>query len=342
MSPDARSRVLGCLFGGAVGDALGAPIEFLSLDQIRVTYGPDGIRDPADTSDQGGRITDETQLTLFTAEGLIRARTGDRVEFVHQALLRWLDTQDFTAPGGRMGARGWLVDVAGLRQRRGPGMSTLASLGSGVRGTRDEPINESKGSGAVVRVAPLGLVAADDPFELGCDLGATTHGHPTGWLAAGAQAHLIWRLMEGDNLESGLDSALARLAGMDGHEECTAGLQSAISAASDTDAEPAPEAVTALGEGWVADETLAMAAYCSLVAGNDFAAAVRLAANHSGNSDGTSAVTGTLLGALHGIDAVPADWRDTLGLADVIETVGEDLMALREGREADPERYPAD
>src|SRR4051812_22808038 len=86
-----RPRVLGCLLGGAVGDALGNPVEFLSLGQIRHRFGPGGL-----TTMVSDEVTDDTQMTLFTAEGLIRRELHgtDTVTSVRNAYLRWLDTQE--------------------------------------------------------------------------------------------------------------------------------------------------------------------------------------------------------------------------------------------------------
>jgi ADP-ribosylglycohydrolase len=67
------NRCRGCLLGGAVGDALGAPVEFMSHSQIVSRFGPHGIRDFAPAYGRTGAITDDTQMTLFTAEGLRRA-----------------------------------------------------------------------------------------------------------------------------------------------------------------------------------------------------------------------------------------------------------------------------
>lgn len=63
-------KIKGCLIGGAVGDALGYPIEFMSIEQIRYKYGPSGITDYVDT-----QISDDTQMTLFTLDGLLYAKT---------------------------------------------------------------------------------------------------------------------------------------------------------------------------------------------------------------------------------------------------------------------------
>lgn len=91
-----HDRVLGSLLGGAVGDALGAPVEFSSLRDIREDHGPGGVTGYVpDWRGALGLITDDTQMTLFTVEGLLR---GGDVQAVRQAYLRWLDTQDHRTP----------------------------------------------------------------------------------------------------------------------------------------------------------------------------------------------------------------------------------------------------
>lgn len=100
-NPDLDSRIAGCRLGGAVGDALGAPVEFWSLARIRRQFGPGGIRDFVPAHGKVGAITDDTQMTLFTAEGLIRAHlsqtdspaTDRAAECLHRADPRWLATQ---------------------------------------------------------------------------------------------------------------------------------------------------------------------------------------------------------------------------------------------------------
>lgn len=94
----------GCLLGGAVGDALGAPVEFMSIDQIHYRFGPGGIRDFAPAYGLVGAITKYTQMTLFTAEGLIRAAVREALRgachpptVIHRAYVRWLTTQGYDA-----------------------------------------------------------------------------------------------------------------------------------------------------------------------------------------------------------------------------------------------------
>lgn len=156
----------GCLFGGAVGDALGWPVEFLSMEEIRGKYGRDGILDFVEASGGIGAITDDTQMTLFTAEGLILAHRRELETHVptqwesavHRAYLRWLSTQGESVP--RMVDEGWLLSVTGLHHRRAPGSTCLSALESGRMGTVDRPINDSKGCGGVMRAVPVGLFCA--------------------------------------------------------------------------------------------------------------------------------------------------------------------------------------
>jgi len=70
-----------------------------------------------------------------------------------------------------------------------------------------------------------------------------------------------------------------------------------------------------LGEGWLAEEALAIAVYCALVA-EDFAHGVKLAVNHSGDSDSTRAMTGNILDALVGAAGIPQGWLERLELRD--------------------------
>ncbi len=338
-----RASFRGCLLGGAIGDALGAPVEFDHLAVIRRRHGPAGVTGYPGP-DGRGAITDDTQLTLFTAEGLIRADNRLRgrgiasVEaVVHGAYRRWLRTQ------GRGGDEpdpydGWLVGLPGLNVRRAPGATCLAALESGTRGTREAPINNSKGCGAVMRMAPVGLVA-EEPFELGGELGALTHGHPTGWLAAACFAELVGRLVRGESIQEAAHFAQDSLRRVPGHEETLRAVQRAVALAAE--GSPSAERVESLGRGWVAEEALAIGLYAALVA-RDFAHGVLLAVNHSGDSDSTGSIAGNLLGLEHGEGALPAAWVAGLELAEVIGTVGDDLWEVRFGRREVEEGWAVD
>ncbi|HEX6938204.1 MAG TPA: ADP-ribosylglycohydrolase family protein, partial [Longimicrobiales bacterium] len=345
------SHYRGCLLGGAVGDALGAPVEFLDLAAIRAMYGPDGITDFDEAYGRVGVITDDTQMTLFTAEGLLRAhnRWSNRgicnpASVVHGAYLRWLHTQGVEPlepldPFGPDPLDGWLVHVPELHSRRGPGHTCLAALRSGEMGTVENPINDSKGCGGIMRAAPVGLfVNAMNVFRLGCETAAITHGHPSGYLAAGCLAVIVHGILEGRTLEEAVADALDVVASRPGADECVRAIEAAVRAV--RTGAPSAETVQRLGAGWVAEEALAIAVYCALVAGDDFAAGVRLAVNHSGDSDSTGAITGNILGALLGEDAIPERWRERVELRDVIVQLADDLYTGWRDDDEWQERYP--
>jgi ADP-ribosyl-[dinitrogen reductase] hydrolase len=324
-----RAHFRGCLLGGAVGDALGAPIEFKSHDEILSEHGPAGLRDYVVAYGRLGAVTDDTQMTLFTAEALIRAEhcrvqspSARTAGVAWYAYLRWLETQgEVVRRRGIPDEEGWLLRVQGLHARRAPGATCLSGLKKGRMGTREQPLNESKGCGGVMRIAPAGLTGAP-AFALGSELAAITHGHPTGWLAAGYLAQLVQEVAGGATLDEGALRALEVLRRHPGHEETAAAVEKALWLSR------APRATTAdviqLGTGFVAQEALAIGLYAALAA-ESYDHGVLLAVNHGGNSDSTGSIAGTLLGMALGEQAVPRRWVERLELRDVIEQVADDL-----------------
>ncbi|MEP7311489.1 MAG: ADP-ribosylglycohydrolase family protein [Pseudomonadota bacterium] len=355
---DSRSRYRGCLLGGAVGDALGAPVEFLSREEIRRRFGARGISDYVPAYGRLGSITDDTQMTLFTAEGLMRGLVRQAWRgmaspevMVGAAYLRWLHTQG-EKPSTRHEAMldGWMMFHRELFHRRAPGNTCLEAL-CAKESAGCAAHNDSKGCGGVMRVAPVGLftlaqhgspVPLQD-FDWGCSFSRLTHGHPSGILPGGVFAVLVGMLAGGGALDEALGVAIGLLKERPSHAETLTALERAReSAASGMDA---VRAIDALGQGWVAEEALAISVYCALVS-RSFEAGVLLAVNHSGDSDSTGAITGNLLGAALGIDAIPDRWLAPLELREVITQVADDLHDLRTSRNDDPDlekigaRYP--
>ena len=337
-SPTVEMRISGCLFGGAVGDALGAPIEFDSIERIRKRFGPRGVTDYHSAYGRRGSITDDTQMSLFTAEGLIRAYVRGTLRglsyppsVVDHAYARWLATQGENS--SRWDARefdGWLVTNRGLHATRAPGDTCLSALRASRMGTRAEPLNDSKGCGGVMRIAPVGLLGEEFPgerFDLGCDIAALTHGHPSGYLTAGVLAEVVNALVWSHaTLDVALDGASERLRRAPRHRETLEALEGARGLAT-SEVELSPEAIATLGGGWVAEEALAIGVYCALVA-RDFEHGVLLAVNHSGDSDSTGSITGNLLGAIHGYTEIPARWIDDLEMPELIESLCRDWNTL--------------
>ena len=339
---DPQDRFAGCLLGGAVGDALGAPVEFMKLAQIRASSARPGCAAMCLAPTGVGRITDDTQMTLFTAEGLIRSGVRSRFRadaspraMVAYAYLRWLRTQGERTRAGLeadAGGDGWLFGHRELHQRRAPGLTCLSALRAML--SVDEPaLNNSKGCGGVMRVAPVGLFAwrlgwtPELAFETGTQVAGITHGHPTGELAGGALAVMILALADGANLAQAVYAAKQCLLPRPGHEETLAAIERADRLA--RSGTRYDLAIARLGEGWVAEEALAIALYCALVAGS-FSEGVLMAVNHDGDSDSTGSITGNLLGTLLGVQAIPQQWLEPLELRDVIAELAGDLYGFAE------------
>lgn len=351
-------RFAGCLLGGAVGDALGAPIEFYNIAQIRRQYGPDGLDHYVEGTGDSGIFTDDTQMTLFTAEGILRAHnraslrgiSGAQNAILYQSYLRWLYTQGIrpqSMPQG-MGIydveNGWMMKQHGLFKLRAPGNTCLGALASGKYGTPNEPINNSKGCGGIMRAAPVGLFYNHDArlaFEYGCESAALTHGHPSGYLSAGFLACVIACLLSGEELPSAIDASIHILCTWKNHQECLKAVEQAQQMYAQKTG-PSPENIETLGGGWVGEETLAISLFCALHFEHDFRGGVLAAINHSGDCDSTGAVTGNILGAMLGRQAIAKEWLNKLEMADVVEEMAGDLFLRIDHQDEDgwSKKYP--
>ena len=336
-----ETRVLGCVLAGAVGDALGASVEFLSIETIRQKYGERGITGIGLVSGDS-EITDDTQMTLFTLEGLIRAHvrnrtlgTSDPIPVIQHAYQRWLHTQGVAWAGCLPTPipalpDGWLITERQLFARRAPGRTCITALRGFAAGREvgspTNRLNDSKGCGGVMRAAPAALWT-DDPseaFDLGVRIAALTHSHPSGYLFAGVFAFLVHQLLRDVPLAEAVSLAISLLKQWEGHEEQLAMLDTALRLAKH--GQVTPEVLAAeLGGGWVGEEALAIAVYAALAA-DTVSDALRLSVNHSGDSDSTGSICGNLLGAYHGIGAIPAEWLMQLELKDAMTGMVRDAL----------------
>jgi ADP-ribosylglycohydrolase len=329
-APALAGRILGCLFGGALGDAFGYPVEFKSWAEIREKFGEAGLLEPHAL---GGRlvVSDDTQMTLYTADGLLAgiapgaARDRDQIlTRIRLAYMAWFRSQ----------REEWTTGPTGLGQYRelwtvrAPGSTCLSALRAGGRGTPEAPINDSKGSGALTRVAPLGLlpvIGADEAFDLAHAAAALTHGHPAGRLSAAAFASLLRDLLAETPLTAALGRMEARLDKAAGGQQVLAAVLAARAlAAGDT---PPRDATAKLGQGWNGDEALAIGLYAALKA-DSFEDALRLAANHDGDSDTTASIAGQVWGTLYGVDVLPHGWIRRLDVLEPLCDVAARLIAL--------------
>jgi len=332
---------LGCMLGGALGDALGWAVEFSKLDEIKETYGESGIQEPDLFGENYAEVSDDTQMLMFTAEGLLIAFSNyfqeDPIKSIFKAYLRWIYTQGYRK---YKDTRGWVVNIPGICSQRAPGSTCLYSLRAGVMGTLEKHINNSKGSGGVMRVAPIGLMYRDieEAFDIGMKCGAITHSHPTGYLASGTMSAIICELVNGKSLNEAIDNAEAILKTKTNYQEVYNLLLKAVDYAnSELDAD---FCIKELGEGWTADEALAIAVYACLKSNQDYKTAVRLAVNHDGDSDTVGIIAGCIMGTILGLKNLPKDWVEKIEFKNELTTLAEDLFTQFQDTSEWREKYP--
>ena len=319
--PAVVDRILGCLFGGAVGDAFGYAVEFDRLVEIKRRHGPDGLTDPVL---KGGKfvVSDDTQMTLFTAQAV--AEGGDVVAF-SEAYRDWHRTQ--TERGPFSNAQG-LLRWPELWAHRAPGNTCLSALASGRIGTLQNRINDSKGCGGVMRVAPIGLNKEwneETVFNLAVQAAAVTHGHPSGFFSAGALAVMVRILLEGGTTTAAFVRATEALSCQAEADETLDAMRQAFQFAGLSDRHKRDVAEGRLGEGWVGEEALAIALY-SVLTTSDFKGVMRIAANHDGDSDSTASIAGQLFGARQGLSQILWSWVSNLDVFDALCEAAEPLV----------------
>lgn len=334
-------KIRGCLIGGAIGDALGYPIEFISYNEVLGKFGEQGI---TEYQKENGvvLISDDTQMTLFTACGLLNALTDKKrtksqkkiSKYIYQAYLDWLETQG--AKDRYHESRKhttWIADIPELHSSRAPGHTCIQALISGKMGRVDRPINYSKGCGGIMRTAPFGLISSftvDKAFEEACNAAAITHGHVLGWLSAGVQTDIIHRLVfEAQPLKEAISNSLDDLMRhypCDGSRELIEIINRAIELTQNENSDY--DNISSLGSGSTGEEALAIALYANLKYANDFDKVILCAVNHNGDTDSSGAVAGNIIGAITGYTAIGDEWKKDLELFELIISVANDLAFL--------------
>ena len=348
VAPSFESRVHGSLLGGALGDSLGYAVEFDSIAAIRAHYGAAGLTSFGQLKD-ASHFSDDTQMTLYTVDGLVEALewandgvAADEIACLWLAYLRWLNTQDVAvASSAPVPQPRWIDAQDVLRHRRAPGNACLSGLATGQMGTVARPVNpDSKGCGTVMRSAPFGLIphiSREAVYKLSSDAASLTHGHPSARLSAAAFSLLIHHLVAGHDVRTAANEALHYVNGVPTKapelgERLAAALQLSLQSTILN-----PEDLTAaLGEGWIAEEALAVGLYSVLATSgtspaDHFRNAIAVAINHSGDSDSTGSIAGNILGAFYGEECLPGDWLEALEAPGVIRGMAGRLLAVTTG-----------
>ena len=309
-----RAHYAGCVVGLAVGDALGMPTEFLSLAEIRARFGPDGVTDLEEGAWPAGHFTDDTQMTLALAEGILAAGTEASLDAIMAEVSR-----EFVA---------W--DEAPVGGHRAPGNTCRTgcrNLAAGVP-WREAGVAGSKGCGTAMRAAPVGLAWPGEYErirEVGVAQSLATHDHPCARAGSVAVAALVSMALEREHPSRMLERVIALTGEVS--DEFATHLQR-VSVALEAEEE---DAWALLGEAWVAEEAVAGALYCFLRSPEDYRATVLRAANTEGDSDSLACIAGAISGAYNGLAAIPEDWRHRVERAEYLLSVADRLFEAAGG-----------
>jgi ADP-ribosylglycohydrolase len=270
-------------------------------------------------------------MTVFTVEALLRTANGGSLDLktaindLRHAYRDWYYTQ---RPRPEYQPVGVLATDYRMQKCQAPGRTCLCAISEGCNGTVRHHINDSKGCGGVMRVAPIGLISSLSPrdaFRLGASAAALTHGHPTGFYCSGVMAAIVRLLIDGTGLKEAAQQAIDIMDGLPQSDETYNAVTKALKLAAD-DTPASPKQIARLGQGWVGEEALSIALYACLKA-ETYEDAVILATNHSGDSDSTASVAGQLYGAWQGNTAVPVLWAKDLDILDILLDFGEKMTA---------------
>ena len=350
-----QDKCRGSLIGGAVGDALGYAVEFSSLNTIHKKYGVNGISDYDLNLDGIAEFSDDTQMSLFTAQGMLSAMMArvkskeDMIAYLTTAYIYWYDTQ---IPPPIPRANSWLSNYIELWNQRAPENTCMEAMAA--IWDDEEVYNNSKGCGGVMRVAPIGIFSAAHPRLLDLEHAGylaghaadITHKHPLSTYSSMALAMIVADCIAHEKVNQEkfqfiVINRVFKLLGLYFKEESQLSelqklvqqaIDFAVSGKTDTDS------IRELGEGWVAEETLAIAIFSVMRYIDDYEKCIRCAVNHDGDSDSTGAVAGNIIGAILGYSAIPQKYLTNLELHDVLLSVADDLGGFSSSEQM-KERY---
>lgn len=315
-----EKTILASLLGGAIGDTVGADIEFLTYDEI--------IRRPPGSAwrvseDYGvyGAITDDTQMTLFTAEGIIEAanRDADLIDCVQAALIRWYDTQR-----GISTLTGLASDPR-LIASRAPGMSCLRSLKLASEGGKAVA---GYGCGTIMRVAPVGLAFDDNVFQIAKDTSKLTHDTEIASCSAAVWAVLINKVAHGQDFEKALEDVVFGKC-VPKRTKVMRMIVSNLKAVLEADISyPTHHHIEQFGQGFYAEEALFIATYACRAA-KTFEDGIIIATHHGGDSDSVGAIAGNMLGMMFPLETMTSKWAQQVECLDVIEKIANQLHNTR-------------
>ena len=330
----------GCLLGLAVGDAMGYTVDSKSLTEICEDYGPNGLLG-YDLVNGYAEVTSYTQLAAFAANGLLLGLTRGRlrgvmappVRYISLAIREWSRSQHYCEQEKN---HCWLSSVPELKRRRCMDTWMLSTLSREPLGTMEEPVNRSDHPASLTEVVPIALLAKDlglppeETVRLGAEAVALTHGDPDAFLSAAALTYAMGKIVSEEtvNPEALARETLNAIQLQFGREygqttKLWELAQMAMTLAESNDISQM-EAMERLGCR-TAPEVLAGVLYTCITCKKDFDAAMITAVNHSGRSAAVGAITGAILGARMGEEALPEFYLESLEPTPLLLELADDL-----------------
>lgn len=316
-------KVRGCLWGLALGDAFGQPVEFDTVDEIKYDYGENGIQDVPDRA----IWTDDTEMTIANIQALSTLGPTETIMNTHnqriggvfaQSFIEWMENPGYSPGNTCMCAAEILEEI-------------------GPENWENRDKNNSKGCGSAMRAAPIGLWFAQCINNLDCKRkfikiseiqSELTHGHKAATAAALASSYAVALAMNGikpsemiahvkdlcGSIHQDFDSAMERL-------------EESLKSQSSGECNDI-EALSHIGQGWVGEQAFALALYSAIRFEEDFKNCMRLAVNHSGDSDSVGCIAGSILGAYLGFSLLPDEWIENLAEKDRYSAVVDSVCAI--------------
>ncbi len=298
IDPEIARKVKGYLWGAACGDALGMPVEFLSLPEIRNVYGKQGIEEPVEDA----LWTDDTQMIIYLAKALIKGAekdTSELMDLIAQEFINWLDNPGI-APGNTC-------------------VYSVMNLLEGIHWT-SSGLSYSKGCGSVMRSGIIGIFYHNDTnklLEVSRISSTITHQHLSAQASSVAGSYAVKLAMDDVSPEFMLEPLIAATQSI--YPEFEDILKKAYVLASSRITDVA--GLRRLGEGWIAEEAFAMAYFCILRYPDDYKKAMQTAVNITGDSDSVACIAGGILGTFLGVEAIPEEWINKLEEKDHMQNI---------------------
>lgn len=307
-----NEKILKIIQAGAIGDAFGYQIEFDKIEVIKKKYGLNGIK--YESSKLEKDASDDTQMTLFLWDAIIKYAKENQVydensftKEAHKSFMEWFSTQThhpvysskFTF------SKSSILSNKELFKRQAPGATCLSALSTNAARSKVKKINDSKGCGSVMRVAPLLLLKEnynltnEQLFVASMNQAAITHGNDEGMAATAFFTVLLEEFKNQKSVDEAYQIAL-RITNQLKPTNFSSYIESVYKKAQEQITLKENALTEQIGGGWIADEAVGVALYCTIKA-QSFAHCLELSSNHSGDSDSTASMAAQLYVAKNGL-----------------------------------------